>query len=124
MSLLLYQDFIIEKLSHLNPKLIIVFGSYANNTYHSSSDIDIAFYSQMKIDNYQRWLLAEEIAIGMNKDVDLVDMQNANDVLKFEIVSTGKVILNHNMDSFLDRCYTNYFVLNEDRREILEHYGR
>ncbi|KIM13249.1 MAG: hypothetical protein KU38_00900 [Sulfurovum sp. FS08-3] len=122
--MLIYQDFIIEKLSHLKPKLIIIFGSYAKNSYHSRSDIDIAFYSEVKIDNYQRWLLAQDIAMGLNIDVDLVDMQSANDVLRFEIASTGKVILNKNMDSFLDRCYTSYFVLNEDRKEILEHYDR
>ncbi|MEA3315371.1 MAG: nucleotidyltransferase domain-containing protein [Campylobacterota bacterium] len=122
--MLIYQDFMIEKLSHLKPKLIIIFGSYAKNTYHSRSDIDIAFYSDIKIDNYQRWLLAQNIAMGLNIDVDLVDIQSANDVLKFEIASTGKVILNKNMDSFLDRCYTSYFVLNEDRKEILEYYDR
>jgi len=122
--MLIYQDFIIEKLSHLKPTLIIIFGSYAKNTYHRGSDIDIAFYSEIKIDNYQRWLLAQQIAMGIYIDVDLIDMQSANDVLKFEIASTGKVILNKNMDSFLDRCYTNYFVLNEDRKEIIEHYDR
>ncbi|MEA3315793.1 MAG: nucleotidyltransferase domain-containing protein [Campylobacterota bacterium] len=122
--MLIYQDFIIEKLSHLKPKLITIFGSYAKNSYHSRSDIDIAFYSEIKIDNYQRWLLAQNIAMGLNIDVDLVDIESANDVLKFEIASTGKVILNKNMDSFLDRCYTSYFVLNEDRKEILEYYDR
>ena len=108
----------------MKPKLIIIFGSYAKNTQHSRSDIDIAFYGEVKIDNYQRWLLAQEIAMGLDIDVDLIDLKSANDVLLFEIVSHGKVILNKNMDSFLDRCYTNYFVLNDDRREILKYYDR
>ena len=118
----LKKDVIVKELLHLNPKLIIIFGSYAKGLQTNDSDLDIAFYSDKNIDNYNRWLLAQEIAIELNIDVDLVDLKNANDVLKFEIVSSGEVILNKNMDIFLDRSYTNYFQLNDDRREILEYY--
>jgi predicted nucleotidyltransferase len=118
------RELIIKKLSLLNPKLIIIFGSFAKGETTKDSDLDIAFYSQSEIDNYQRWLLAGDLAIEFNIDVDLIDLKKANDVLRFEIVSNGEVILNKNMDNFLDRSYVNYFVLNEDRKEILDYYDR
>ena len=104
------QQKIIQILQKVNPQLIIIFGSFATATNNSNSDLDIAFYSDQNIDNYQRWLLAQDIAIALNIDVDLVDLKTANDVLKFEIIANGDVILNRNMDVFLDRGYTDYFI--------------
>jgi predicted nucleotidyltransferase len=122
--MLIYQDFIIEKLSHLKPKLIIIFGSYAKGTQQSKSDLDIAFFGDIKIDNYNLWLLAQTIAMELRIDIDLVDLSCVNDVLRFEIVSNGIIIFNDGMDIYLDRSYTNYFQLNDDRWEILASYDR
>ena len=110
---------IIAHLKSLEPQLIIIFGSFADNSHNQHSDIDIAFYTKQTIDNYTRWLTAQNLARKLNIDVDLVDLKTANDVLKFQIASRGKIILNHKMDWFLDRCYTDYFTLNDDRQEIL-----
>ena len=118
------KSIILNKLQPFNPKLIIIFGSFAKGMNNSDSDLDIAFYSDENITNYQRWSIAQDIAIALDIDVDLVNLKKANDVLKFEIISSGDVILNKGMDSFLYRCFTNYFILNDDRKEILEHYAR
>jgi predicted nucleotidyltransferase len=120
----LKKDMIIKHLSMLQPKLIIIFGSYAKDRQHTKSDLDIAFLSDSTINSYKRWLLAQNIAIELDIDVDLVDLSCVNDVLRFEIVSNGIVILNDGMDNFLDRSYTNYFQLNDDRGEILANYDR
>jgi len=118
------RETILKHLLILNPKLVIIFGSYAKGVQNSDSDIDIAFFSEDKISNWQRWQVAQDIAIGLNIDVDLIDMNSANDVLKFEIVSHGEIILNKNMDHFLDKCYIDYMRLNDDRGEILKYYER
>ena len=118
------RDIILDKLQSINPKLVIIFGSFAKGTNNNDSDLDIAFYSDDNIDNYQRWSIAQDIAIALDIDVDLVDLKKANDVLKFEIISSGDIVFNKGMDSFLDRGFIDYFVLNDDRKEILEYYAR
>jgi predicted nucleotidyltransferase len=118
------KDTILKTLLSLDATLIILFGSFAKGQQNSSSDLDIAFLSKQDISNVDRWQVAQELAIKLNIDVDLIDLSKANDVLRFEIVSTGDIILNDSKDEFLDRCYTNYLRLNDDREEVLKHYGR
>jgi len=115
---------ILEKLAVFNPQLVMVFGSYAKKTQTPQSDLDIAFWSDKELSSYEIWLLAQQIAMELNIDIDLVNLKDANDVLKFQVATTGIILLNNNMDSFLDKCYTDYFQLNDDRKEILDYYGR
>ncbi|MFP4332132.1 MAG: type VII toxin-antitoxin system MntA family adenylyltransferase antitoxin [Campylobacterales bacterium] len=116
---------IVETLKIFNPQLIILFGSYVSQNAIGQSDIDIGFFTQKKVDNLQRWEIQERIASRLLVDVDLVDMSSANDVLNFQIVSTGEVLYKKDemyAESFMDRVYTKYLQLNEDRKEILECY--
>ncbi|MFW6308172.1 MAG: type VII toxin-antitoxin system MntA family adenylyltransferase antitoxin [Campylobacterales bacterium] len=116
---------IVETLKIFDPQLIILFGSYVSQNAIGQSDIDIGFFTQKKVDNLQRWEIQERIASRLLVDVDLVDMSSANDVLNFQIVSTGEVLYKKDdmyAESFMDRVYTKYLQLNEDRKEILECY--
>lgn len=106
----------------LNLKLLILFGSQAKNEAFIWSDIDIAFLSKEDISNIKRWELSQELAYFYQKEVDLIDLKQANTILKFEIVSTGEVIFNKNQDNFLIRAYTEYFDFNIDRRDILKDF--
>lgn len=116
---------IVETLKIFDPQLIILFGSYVSQNAIGQSDVDIGFFTQKKVDNLQRWEIQERIASRLLVDVDLVDMSSANDVLNFQIVSTGEVLYKKDdmyAESFMDRVYTKYLQLNEDRKEILECY--
>ncbi|MFP4487468.1 MAG: type VII toxin-antitoxin system MntA family adenylyltransferase antitoxin [Campylobacterales bacterium] len=116
---------IVETLKIFDPQLIILFGSYVSQNAIGQSDVDIGFFTQKKVDNLQRWEIQERIASRLLVDVDLVDMSSANDVLNFQIVSTGEVLYKKDdmyAESFMDRVYTKYIQLNEDRKEILECY--
>jgi predicted nucleotidyltransferase len=107
-----------------NIQLIIIFGSAINSYFDiNRSDIDIAFLSSAKISNVQRWEIQEKLASCLNNDIDLVDLNNSNDVLRFEIISKGKTLFIHPSDEieyFLDSTYINYIQLNEDRAEIIQ----
>jgi predicted nucleotidyltransferase len=106
-------------------QLLILFGSFAEGHATLRSDIDLAFISADKIDEVARWEIAQELAIIMRRDVDLVNMETASDVFKFEIVTKGEILFQEgNFDAYLDRAYTMYMQLNDDRKEILEFYGR
>lgn len=116
---------LLEMLSkHVDVKLVILFGSYAENSQSVQSDIDIAFLSESVISNLQRWHISQEIASELSRDVDLVDLAQANDVLRYQIVTTGEILYNDGKDLFLDQVFSNYLQLNDDRQEILKHYAR
>ncbi len=124
-SLKMYQKTIIDFLKSkiLNLQTVIVFGSFANNSANKNSDIDIAFLSKDKISNIERWQLQEELASKLNKNVDLVDLETANDVFKFQVASQGVVIYaacKRDTEYYLDNIYTAYLQLNDDRKAILD----
>lgn len=79
-------------ITRLSPSLIYLFGSYAKGTEHASSDINIAYMSDVVLSDYERFMLAEELASELNKDVDLVDLKLATTVFQTQIIATGKLI--------------------------------
>jgi len=107
-------------------KLITLFGSVVTPYFQQNkSDIDIAFLATQKIDNIQRWEIQEKLASQLNSDIDLVDLNNSNDVLRFEVISKGKNIFikpSMELEHTLDSIFFNYIKLNEDRAEIMELY--
>ena len=107
-------------------KLITLFGSVVTPYFQQNkSDIDIAFLATQKIDNIQRWEIQEKLASRLNSDIDLVDLNNSNDVLRFEVISKGKNIFikpSMELEHTLDSIFFNYIKLNEDRAEIMELY--
>jgi len=108
-------------------ELITLFGSAAGIAYQEKeSDIDIAFLASKAINNIQRWGIQEKLASLLNSDVDLVDLSNSNDVLRFEVIAKGRSLFikpSSKMERFLDGVYINYIQLNEDRAEIIEKYA-
>ena len=74
------------------------------------------------LDNLARWELAQSLAISLNKDVDLVNLQRASTVLRHQIVSHGQRIYcadRFMAEEFESRALSNYVRLNESRRQIL-----
>ena len=107
-------------------KLITLFGS-VNTPYYdqNKSDIDIAFLSSKVIDNIHRWDVQEKLASILNTDIDLVDLNNSDDILRFEVISKGKTLFtkpSYELETTLDSIYVNYIQLNEDRAEIIQTY--
>ncbi|HDX9707900.1 TPA: nucleotidyltransferase domain-containing protein [Bacillus thuringiensis] len=115
---------IIEKLREtVNPYWIIVFGSVAEDRGREDSDIDIAYLSDLTVGNYERFLLAQELADIINRDVDLVDLSKASTVFQAQIIHTGKTIFCS--DEGLKAIFTMktlkmYSKLNEERQLVIE----
>jgi predicted nucleotidyltransferase len=72
--------------------LIIVFGSYAKGLARSDSDIDIAYAGEKTLSAYEIFLLAQELAVLLGRDVDLLDLSQVSTVMKAQIVAFGRVI--------------------------------
>ncbi len=107
----------------LNAYLIILFGSTAKGLTHPSSDVDIAFLSDNQYSDYELFLLKEELASILNKDVDFIDLKKASTVFQAQIITTGKIL--HCTDhqkrmAFEMLTLKLYAKLNEERKVIID----
>jgi uncharacterized protein len=112
---------LIEKVS---PYLIILFGSTVKGNIHKASDIDIAFLSEgNQLDKYEIFMIAQELASKLNRDIDLIDLSHASTVFQAQVIHTGKVIYCSNerkKAEFELKTYKMYAKLNEERSLILK----
>ena len=69
--------------------LIILFGSYAKGLARGDSDIDIAYAGEQTLSAYDNFMLAQELAALLGRDVDLLDLSQVSTVmmsLRFGII--------------------------------------
>lgn len=107
------------------PELIAVylFGSAARDALRKESDLDIAVLSPAPTDRLKRWECAETIARAYNRDIDLVDLSEADTVMRFEIISGAHRIFCADTtaaERFEDKVYYEMIDLNELRLPIRE----
>ena len=85
--------------------------------------MDIAYLSDRQITNIKRWMIQEEIASLLIRDVDLIALKTATDVMRFQIINKGVRIFvkdTRKAEQFEDLVYSLYLDLNEQRKGILE----
>ncbi|AJO21272.1 nucleotidyltransferase domain-containing protein [Weizmannia coagulans] len=67
-----------------------MFGSYAKGYARPDSNVDIAFYKEGgMMTPYECFLYAQELADRLNKDVDLIDLNDASTVFQAQFFATG-----------------------------------
>ncbi|WMT19061.1 type VII toxin-antitoxin system MntA family adenylyltransferase antitoxin [Parageobacillus toebii] len=113
-------QFLVKK---INPYVIYLFGSEAQQQARQDSDIDLAFLSERTLSHYERFMIAGELAAILNCDVDLVDLKEATTVFQSQVVGKGKVLYCADDDKkaqFEMKVFKEYAKLNEERAEILE----
>lgn len=106
----------------LQPAFIVVFGSYAKGTAREDSDLDLAYYAEKKLSNYERFLLAGNLAERCQIEVDLVDLRQVDTVFAAQIFSTCEIIACADESVFIKermKALSMYVVLNEQRAEVL-----
>jgi len=116
---------LVEHIRKSVPDLIALyrFGSQAKGTARPDSDIDLAVLAHNPIPNLRRFELAQELAVQLHCDVDLVDLRNASTVMRMQVLSTGTCLDTRNESvrrEFEMYAYSDYARLNEERREILK----
>ena len=103
--------------------LVILFGSAVSNRMRPDSDIDIAFLSKQKTEAYDAFMLAQELAGLLGRDVDIVDLSTASSVFKAQIVGKGEIIFDSDVYAsalFRMRTLKEYALLNEERQCIID----
>lgn len=120
MDIELIKRVLIEKTSAF---IIILFGSAADGRLRVDSDIDLGFLSEKSLSEYEVFLIAQELADGLGRNVDLIDMSRASTVFKSIILGTGKMIYSadeNRKHEFQIKTFKDYALLNEERKEILD----
>lgn len=68
------------------------------------------------------FLIAQEIADLLDRDIDLIDLKNSSTVFKAQVVGKGIAIYctdDKRRMNFELRAFKEYALLNEERQEIL-----
>ena len=113
-------QFLLDK---LNPELIYLYGLFARAEGRSDSDIDLAIHGADESDPYTLFLLANELAQRLRRDVDLVDLKSASTVFRAQVIARGELIYcgDKNVKGYLEmRILKDYAKLNEERKVILD----
>lgn len=104
------------------PYLIILFGSNLTGNTTFESDIDLAFLSRYKHTAYDVFMVSQELADMLGREVDLVDLSKSSTVFQARVMSTGKVIYCSDETKrmlFHMLALKKYARLNEERRVIM-----
>lgn len=120
MNIELIKKLLIEKTSAF---IIILFGSAADERMRDDSDIDLAFLSEKSLSEYEVFIIAQELADELGRNVNLIDMSKASTVFKSIILGTGKIIYlsdENRKHEFQINTFKDYALLNEERKVILD----
>ncbi len=109
-------------LNNLECEAIVLFGSFARGTQNAESDIDIAIKVKEKIDKKEIYKLSNILADQLNKEIDLINLDEIGDTFRYEILINGKTLYCKEELQFelykLD-MYREFLELNESRQEII-----
>ena len=92
-----------------NTLAIYLFGSRANGTANSDSDLDLAVLVAGYAEPLQLWDISNDLAEIAGCDVDLLDMRAASTVMQYQILQTGRCLWANKLEADLFGC----FVLSE-----------
>ena len=88
---------------------IYAFGSRIQGTARPDSDLDLAILVPTYTDTLQRWDVAQQLAMVLGCEVDLLDMRAASTVMQYQVLLTGQCLWAQQPAAALFEC----FVLNE-----------
>ena len=111
---------------NLDPYFIVLFGSACTNRMRTDSDVDIAFYGGRQSTGYELFIMKQDLAAILRRDVDLVDLDRVSTVFQAQIIGKGRLIYDNNKNlrqQFYILTLKKYARLNEERNEILKRIG-
>lgn len=118
------QQTIISDLQQKIPDLLAVylFGSQAKGEADDSSDIDLAVYHSGSLDPVTLWEVGSEMANQLNRDIDLVDFNQASTVFQYQILSAEQRLWckSSQVDSYEATIFNMKTQLDEWRADILQ----
>lgn len=116
-----------ELIQHINksvPGLIALyrFGSQTKGSARPESNVDLAVLAHNPIPNVRLFELAQDMAVQLHQDVDLIYLRVVSTVMRMQVFSTGVCLDAPNepaLREFEMYAYSDCARLNEERRSIL-----
>lgn len=102
---------------------IYQFGSHVRGNARPGSDIDLAVLARDPISAERLFQITQDLAIQLNRDVDLLDLRATSTVMRAQVISTGQCLESKDEPAraeFEMYAYSDYARLNEERRDILK----
>ena len=104
-----------------------VFGSAVHNQMHAESDIDVAIDIGRELTSAERWHATQRLSLCMMRDVDLIDFRVASDVLRHQILTTGRRLFARNeaaQSSYEAAVLSEYFDFIAQRAPLMQDIAR
>lgn len=117
---------LVRGLSAFDQAVIYLFGSAVRGAIHRESDLDVAFLPPEPCDPWAVFQAAQELALRLRREVDLVDLRRASTVLRKEVLRTGRRLATfraREADEFEMYTLSDYARLNEERAPVLRAWG-
>ena len=99
----------------------LLFGSAGTPYFTDESDVDVAVQYGQRLGLAERLRLAAALAAVIGRAVDLVDLREADPVLAFQVLKSGRIFLlndPHAYRRFAARVLSEYADFKLDRRPI------
>ncbi|MGD8399345.1 MAG: nucleotidyltransferase domain-containing protein [Bacillota bacterium] len=109
----------------LAAELVYLFGSAARGELRPESDLDFAFWSERRFVDYEVFMVAQQLADQLRREVDLIDLRKASTVLKAQIVGYGRNIYAVHANrriNFEIVALKEYALLNEERQVVIDSF--
>lgn len=104
---------------------IYLFGSFGSKYERAESDIDLAILAEGLPAPAKLWMVAQELACQLHRDIDLIDLQAASTIFRFQIIAEGTRIDTRDelyCDRFELQALSRYYHFSEARKELLANY--
>jgi uncharacterized protein len=87
---------------HPSIVIAILFGSLAAGRGRNDSDLDLAVASTTPLSSQTRIQLIEELAVGLGRPVDLIDLAQTHGPLLHQILTKGRLLICSNRTRYAD----------------------
>jgi len=113
---------IIERLFAGRIRLAYLFGSFASGRAGEHSDLDLAILPSQPVSDEDIWAWGQTLAVELGRDVDLINLMSCSTVLRYQVVTEGKLLLDIQGDAagFETETYRMYQDLQLERQDNLK----
>ena len=111
----------VERLLSGQIRLAYLFGSFASGRAGEHSDLDLAILPFEPVSDETIWSWGQALAVELGRDVDLINLMNCSTVLRYQVVTEGKLLLDIQGDAagFETETYRMYQDLQLERHDNL-----